>query len=97
MDDDPLPIVTIDAVRVRSTLDLLQNTSPEERLPQLEAICIAQGLWGVPSTSLNARPVLYEIDLFGVAAAAHEIEDLPRHWMQAAQNILQDLREEDTG
>ncbi len=86
----------IDFPRVQAALALLSDVSPEARLLQLENLCVNNGMWTVPKNHSDYRPVLYEISLFGVFAAADDIEQLPANWQRAARNILRGLPEEDS-
>jgi len=81
----------IDIPRVRATLMLLDDISPDARLIHLENLCVNNGTWPFPPNHSAYRPVLYEISLFGVSAVADDIDALPRNWQRAARNILQSL------
>ncbi|WP_208348744.1 hypothetical protein [Pseudaestuariivita rosea] len=82
-----------DLRHLEAALDLMARTDPLERLQCLKALCVTYGLWTIPEPPTLYSPVIYEIQLFGVAAMASDIEALPRNWMRAARNVLDGLDE----
>jgi len=74
---------------IRDAHELLCMIEADSRLLHLKNLCENNGTWAVPEDPLQYRPVMYEVQLFGVAANAATAEALPTNWMRAAQNILE--------
>lgn len=82
---------SIDIPRLRETVRLLMQVSPDARLVQLKNLCVNNGTWAIPEQPGEYHPVLYEIQLFGVSASVMDPADLPRVWMKAATNLISAL------
>jgi hypothetical protein len=69
----------------------LATTPPDERLPALKRAVLAHGgRWDLPSERSEAyRPALVSLQVFGIHAMAPSLDELPRNWMRAAQNMLE--------
>ncbi|OWV40410.1 hypothetical protein [Mameliella alba] len=83
------PAPAINHKRIAATVELLDQVSPEARLLQLRNLCVNNGLWCAPEDARDYRPVLYEVQLFGVPALAETPEELPANWLRAARRILE--------
>ena len=74
--------------RLQGALDLLKAIPAPAQLSALRNLCMNNGVWTVPDYPDADRPCLFEVTAFAVSAHAATPEELPRHWMKAAQNIL---------
>lgn len=78
--------------RLSGTLDLLERIAPENRMSHFASLCRDNGLWTIPETApagaRNYNPVLFEVSLFGVFAAAGDVAELVPNWCRAARNTL---------
>lgn len=78
---------------IAATIDLIEGITPDAQLLQLKTLCFNNGgIWGIPEKEPEGTkryvPVLYEISLFGVWAAAEDTAALPRNWIKAARAII---------
>lgn len=80
----------IDIGQIACLLADLKVSSQESRLEILKRAVIAHGgRWDLPSDASGVyRPSLISLQVFGVHAMADTLDELPRNWMRAAQNIL---------
>ncbi|WP_323764576.1 hypothetical protein [Marinovum sp.] len=87
--------------RLSGTLDLLERIDPENRLSQFASLCRDNGLWSIPETPPQGAkaysPVLFEVSLFGVFAAARDVAELVPNWCRAASNTLRAFAETSDG
>ncbi|AKO96812.1 hypothetical protein MALG_01636 [Marinovum algicola DG 898] len=78
--------------QLSGTLDLLERIDPENRLSQFASLCRDNGLWTIPEPPPKGAepysPVLFEVSLFGVFAAARDVAELVPNWCRAARNTL---------
>ncbi|MEM7734042.1 MAG: hypothetical protein AAF280_14840 [Pseudomonadota bacterium] len=81
--------------RLRGVIEILEKLDPSARLEALKKLITNNGgTWDLPSQKIGAdgnpiyMPALMSLNLFGVYAMAEVLEELPRNWMKAAQNIL---------
>lgn len=81
----------LDRDRIAGAIDLLQRVTPDARLTALRNLCVNNGVWTVPDGDSEYSPVLFEVQLFGVAALADTADDLPRLWILAATATLHGL------
>lgn len=81
----------IDLSQIVDLLDDLKVAQPENRLEVLKRAVIAHGgRWDLPSDAFGLyQPVLISLQVFGVHAMADNLDELPRNWMRAAENILE--------
>ncbi|MDD9738457.1 hypothetical protein PVW47_01545 [Marinovum sp. SP66] len=83
--------------RLSGTLDLLERIAPENRLSQFASLCRDNGLWSIPEPApagtKGYTPVLFEVSLFGVFAAARDVAELVPNWIRAARNTLRAFSE----
>ncbi len=83
----------IDIPKVSGLLSELEATPTEARINILRrAVMQNGGRWDLPAEDAEEyNPTLKEVQVFGVFAMAHDVEDLPRNWMRAAVNILSEI------
>ena len=76
--------------RIAHLLSELEIADPKFRLHMLrQAVMQNGGRWDLPSEKPGVyEPAIKEIMVYGLFAAAENIEELPRNWMRAAMNIL---------
>ncbi|WP_299686726.1 hypothetical protein [uncultured Tateyamaria sp.] len=86
--------MNFDIPRIRATVDLVESIAPEDRLLHMKNLCVNNGIWTVPEDPKKYAPVLFEIGLFGVSAISGDVAQLPRNWLFAARNVLEQHAQE---
>ena len=83
----------IDVRKTANLLSELEMAPAKLRMNILRrAVMQNGGRWDLPAENAEEyNPTLKEVQVFGVFAMAHDVEDLPRHWMRAAMNILSEI------
>ncbi len=84
MGDEP------DTAALAELIDALAALPADQRLEALKRAVVRHGgRWDLPSELPGIyRPALVSLQVYGVHAMAETLEELPRNWMRAAQNVL---------
>lgn len=81
---------TLNLDRIRWAHDMMKFTPVSDRLGLLKYMIMSNGgRWDLPSRKPGVyQPLIMSVQLFGVHAMAEELDELPKNWMQVAENIL---------
>ncbi|MGH1355341.1 MAG: hypothetical protein ACRBBS_09705 [Thalassovita sp.] len=79
---------SLDFIRLRAAIDMLENVDSGARFLLLKSLCLANGVWTVPEDPDAYSPVWFEVGLFGVSAIAEQQDQLEVNWRIAARRIL---------
>lgn len=77
--------------RIQRAIDSLKPLlcNDAEAIKHLKALAMQNnGRWDLPHEGCGYNPVIKSIEVFGVHAMASEVEELPKNWLIAAENIL---------